>query len=110
MRRILVDAARRKKRLKHGGNLARQELSEAEIAAPELREDLLALDEALHRLSAADPQASELVQLRYFAGLTLPEAAQTMNLSLRTAERLWTYARAWLHEAIQGTPLIDENI
>lgn len=107
MRRILVEAARRKKRLKRGGDLARQELAEAEIAAPEPREDLLALDEALDKLAAADKQAFQLVQLRYFAGLTLAEAAQVMNLSQRSAERLWTYARAWLHEAIQGSAPVD---
>lgn len=106
MRRILVEAARRKKRLKRGGDQARQELDEADIAAPEPREDLLALDEALDKLATADKQAAELVQLRYFAGLTLPEAAEVMDLSLRSAERLWTYARAWLHEAIQGSSTI----
>ncbi len=101
MRRILVDAARRKKRLKRGGGQARQALDEAEIAAPQPREDLLALDEALDKLAAADRQAAELVQLRYFAGLTLAEAAQVMEISPRTADRLWAYARAWLHQELR---------
>jgi RNA polymerase sigma factor (TIGR02999 family) len=97
MRRILVESARRKKRLKHGGGNVRQELGEMEIAAPEPREDLLALDAAL------DKSAAELVQLRYFAGLTLPEAAQAMNIAPRSADRLWAYARAWLHQELQSS-------
>lgn len=101
MRRILVDNARRKNREKHGGGLARKDFTEAEISAPEIREDLLALNEALDRLAATDPNAAELVKLRYFAGLTLPEAAQGLRMSLRSAERLWSYARAWLREALQ---------
>ena len=103
MRRILVERARRKKRLKHGGDNSRQELDEAEIAAPEPREDLLALDAALGKLAATDQSAAELVQLRYFAGLTLPEAAQAMDISPRSADRLWAYARAWLHQELRGS-------
>jgi RNA polymerase sigma factor (TIGR02999 family) len=102
MRRILVDTARRKKRLKRGGDQVRQNLEEAEIEAPEPREDLLALDEALDKLAATDRPAAALVQLRYFAGLTLTEAAQAMHISPRTADRLWAYARAWLHQELQG--------
>jgi len=102
MRRILVDAARRKKRQKRGGDLVRQGMEEVEIAAPELREDLLALDEALDKLAATDGDAAKLVNLRYFAGLTLPEAAQVMDISPRTAHRLWVYARAWLHQELLG--------
>ncbi len=101
MRRILVEAARRKKRLKRGGDQARQDIAQVEIVAPEVREDLLALDEALQKLAALDRQAAELVQFRYFAGLTLPEAAELMEISPRTADRLWAYARAWLHQEIQ---------
>lgn len=104
MRRILVESARRKKRLKRGGGRIRRELDAADIAAPAIREDLIALDEALDRLAVADPAAAELVKLRYFAGMTLPEAAPMLGLSLRSAERLWTYARAWLHEALQDEP------
>jgi RNA polymerase sigma factor (TIGR02999 family) len=101
MRRILVDAARRKKRIKRGGDQVRQDFEKLEIAAPELHEDLLALDEALDKLAVADRQAAELVQLRYFAGMTLPEAADAMGISPRTADRLWAYARAWLHQELQ---------
>jgi RNA polymerase sigma factor (TIGR02999 family) len=101
MRRILVEAARRKKRLKRGGDQVRQDLEDVEIAIPDLHEDLLALDEALDQLAAADRQAAELVQLRYFAGMTLPEAARVMGVSPRTADRLWAYSRAWLHRALQ---------
>jgi RNA polymerase sigma factor (TIGR02999 family) len=102
MRRILVDNARRKGSQKRGGDRARADFEVSDLAAPELREDLLALDEALNRLAAADPQAARLVQLRYFAGLTLAEAAQVLGVSARTADRLWAYARAWLHQALEG--------
>ena len=73
-----------------------------QVAVPEVREDLLALDEALDRLAAADSEAARLVQLRYFAGLTLGEAAQVLGVSPRTADRLWAYARAWLHQELRG--------
>ena len=108
MRRILVENARRKRSLKRGGELVRQELDEAILAAPEPREDLVALDEALTKLAAADPTAARLVQLRYFAGLAIPEAAQVLGVSPRTADRLWAYARAWLHQEIEGGTH-DEN-
>jgi RNA polymerase sigma factor (TIGR02999 family) len=103
MRRILVENARRKKALKHGGDLSRRELDADQLAAPEPREDLLALDAALDKLAAGHRQAAELVQLRYFAGLTLPEAAQALGISPRTAGRLWAYARAWLRREVEGT-------
>jgi RNA polymerase sigma factor (TIGR02999 family) len=103
MRRILVENARRKRRFKHGGGVARQPLNEAELLAPEPREDVLALDEALTELAATDRAAATLVQLRYFGGLTIPEAARVLGVSPRTAERLWTYARAWLRERVSGT-------
>jgi RNA polymerase sigma factor (TIGR02999 family) len=102
MRRILIENARRKKGLKHGGDLSRQELDEERLAAPEPREDLLALDAALTRLAAGHRQAADLVQLRYFAGLTLPEAARALGISPRTAGRLWAYARAWLRREVEG--------
>ena len=73
-----------------------------QVSVPEVREDLLALDEALDRLAAADPEAARLVQLRYFAGLTLAKAAQVLGVSPRTADRLWAYARAWLVQALEG--------
>ena len=103
MRRILIDNARRKRSVKHGGDRARQDIQEAELAAPEVRADLLALDEALTKLATTDPVAAQLVQLRYFAGLSISEAAEVLGVSGRTAVRLWTFARAWLHRAIQGT-------
>jgi RNA polymerase sigma factor (TIGR02999 family) len=97
MRRLLVENARRKKRRKHGGGRQRVSLEMAESLAPAPSEDLLALDEALDRLTAHDPIKAEVVKLRFFAGLTLPEVAQSLNLSLATVERYWTYARTWLY-------------
>jgi RNA polymerase sigma factor (TIGR02999 family) len=102
MRRILVDRARRKAAARHGGGLARLELKPELAAALEPREDLLALDEALDRLAVDDPLKAELVKLRYFAGLTLVEAAAALGLSERTAGRHWAYARAWLRRAVEG--------
>jgi RNA polymerase sigma factor (TIGR02999 family) len=102
MRRILVENARRKRSRKHGGDRARQDVDDVELAAPEPQQDLLALDEALDRLAATDQMAANVVQLRYFAGLTLPEAAQALNTSPRTAGRLWAFARAWLRREIEG--------
>jgi RNA polymerase sigma factor (TIGR02999 family) len=102
MRRILVENARRKQRERHGGGRARHDVTEVDLPAPEPREDLLALDEALGLLTAEDPQAAELVKLRYFAGLTLPEAAEALGVSPRTADRLWAYARAWLHRRLRA--------
>jgi RNA polymerase sigma factor (TIGR02999 family) len=97
MRRILVENARRKRSLKRGGGLARQELREVELVAPEPREDLLALDEALDRLAAKDQLKADLVKLRYFAGLPGAQAARALGISRATADRYWAYARAWLH-------------
>ncbi len=96
MRRILVESARRKNRLKHGGEHQRVDLDSACLvsAAPSL--DLLALDEALTKLAQAEPAKAELVKLRFFAGLTMPEAAAALNISLATAERHWTFAKSWL--------------
>ena len=110
MRRILVESARRKGRQKRGGGLARVDLDAAEqVAVPEVREDLLALDEALTRLAAADPQAAQLVQLRYFAGLPIPEAAKALGVSPRTADRLWAFARAWLLREVGGDEPGDQG-
>lgn len=100
MRRILVESARRKRSQKKGGGLARTDLDPEKIAAPERSDDLIALDEALTRFSESDPEAAELVKLRYFAGLPLEEAADLLGISKRTAERLWAFARAWLHREI----------
>src|SRR5947209_19387874 len=93
MRRILVENARKKGRAKRGGGLVRHDLPDSGPPAPEEPDDLLALDEALDRLAAADPQAAELVKLRYFAGLTQSQAAEALGISPRTADRLWAYAR-----------------
>jgi RNA polymerase sigma factor (TIGR02999 family) len=100
MRRILVDNARRKRSRKRGGGRARQELDEARLPAPQPRDDLLALDEALHKLAAKDKVKADLVQLRYFAGLTLEQAAKVLGISISTADRYWAYARAWLHQEV----------
>jgi RNA polymerase sigma factor (TIGR02999 family) len=102
MRRVLVEHARRRGRQKRGGGLARRDLDPDDLAAPEVREDLLALEEALTRLAAADPQAAQLVQLRYFAGLAIPDAARTLGVAPRTADRLWAFARAWLLREMGG--------
>jgi RNA polymerase sigma factor (TIGR02999 family) len=102
MRRVLVDQARRKQADKRGGGRARQPLEEAHIVAPEAGDDYLALDEALERLAARDREAAELVKLRYFAGLTSAQAAETLGMSTRTAERVWRYARAFLLKELHG--------
>ncbi len=98
MRRILVEHARHKNRLKHGGALERHDLDGLELAAPAAADavDVLALHEALDRLAARAPRKAELVKLRYFAGLTLPEAAALLGVSASTAEDDWTFAKAWL--------------
>jgi RNA polymerase sigma factor (TIGR02999 family) len=102
MRRILVDHVRHKKSLKRGGGLARIELREDAAAAPERSDEILSVDEALAGLAAADPKAAELVKLRYFAGLSIDEAAHLLNTSPRSADRLWAFARAWLRRAVGG--------
>ncbi len=103
MRRILVDAARRKRREKHGGDWTRIDLEAAAPAAPDPRHDLVALDAALTRLAAVEPQAAKLVELRHFAGHSVAEAAQILGISARTADRLWAFARAWLHRELTDT-------
>jgi RNA polymerase sigma factor (TIGR02999 family) len=100
MRRILVEIARQKASLKRGGDRDRMDVFDSLLAAPEPREDLVALDAALTKLAETDKQAAELVQLRYFAGLSLPEIAEILGISPRTADRLWAYAKAWLHQEI----------
>jgi RNA polymerase sigma factor (TIGR02999 family) len=102
MRRILVENARRKRSRKRGGDRGREVLDAGQLAASEPREDLLALDEALTKLAAKDPVKARLVNLRYFAGLTLAQAAQALGISHNTADRYWAYARAWLHQEIIG--------
>jgi RNA polymerase sigma factor (TIGR02999 family) len=102
MRRILVDNARRKRTAKHGGRHARINLDEALVVGDEPRHDLLDLDELLDQLTGADPRAAELVKLRFFAGLTGDQAAETLGIAPRSADLLWSYARAWLFEKLQG--------
>lgn len=100
MRRILVEQARRKRRPKHGGNHRRVDLAEAGGIAPGAQDDLLDLDDALSRLEATDPLAANVVKLRYFSGLSMPQTAEALGISLRNAERNWTYARTWLHREL----------
>ncbi len=97
MRRILVESARRKQFMKHGSGVAKLSLDEDLIgAAPDRRKDLVALDEALSRLEKKNPQAAKLVELRHFAGLSIADAAKALDISPRSANRIWAYARAWL--------------
>jgi RNA polymerase sigma factor (TIGR02999 family) len=101
MRRILIDNARRKRRPKHGGERQRLSLDDVAVVSEVPPLDLLALDEALGRLAAEDPQKAELVKLRFFAGLAMPDVARVLGISLTTAERHWTFARAWLFAALK---------
>ena len=103
MRRILVEIARQKASLKRGGDRDRVDVVDSLLATPEPREDLVALDGALTKLAETHKQAAELVQLRYFAGLPIREIAESLGVSPRTADRLWAFARAWLHEEIKGS-------
>lgn len=105
MRRILVENARRKQRLIHGGQMQRVNLEDIAPAGPMKPEELLALDEALERLGTEDPEAARLIELRFFAGLGHQEAAEIMGISRRVADGLWAYARTWLFEAMR-----DEGI
>jgi RNA polymerase sigma factor (TIGR02999 family) len=102
MRRILVDHARRKRSLKRGGGHMPQPFDEIEIALAAPPDELLAVNDALDLLARQDPQAAELVKLRYFVGMTMDEAAAALGMAKRTAEGLWTYARVWLHRQIRG--------
>mgnify|MGYP001602262704 CR=1 FL=1 len=102
MRRILLNRARDKKRVKRGGQRRRVDLDRIEIALDTNDEQLIALDEALTQLAAEDPDAARLVNLRFFAGLTLKAAAASLGLAPRTAERLWAYARAWLFARLRA--------
>ncbi len=99
-RRILIENARRKKRIKHGGGLQATNLEEVELAIEGPSDDLTAMDEALAKLSAVDKTKADLVKLRYFAGLTIEQAADVIGISRVSAHRSWTYARAWLHHEI----------
>jgi RNA polymerase sigma factor (TIGR02999 family) len=101
MRRLLVEKARRKKRLRHGGEHRRVDLDTELFISKRPDDSLLALDEALGRLAADEPEAAEVVKLRYFAGLTIEETAAAMSVSVRTVNRHWTYARAWLYDQLK---------
>ena len=101
MRRILVERARRKHRVRHGGGRRRVDLLDADVAAPTDDEQILLLDDALTRLAAARPQAAELVRVRFFAGLTVEEAAPVVGLAPRSARRLWAFARAWVRRDME---------
>lgn len=109
MRRILVENARRKGRLKRGGEFQQVELADVPVAPSEIHEDLIALDEALDRLGAIDAESVKLVHLRYFVGLSIPDAAKLMGIAPRTADRLWAFARAWLHQDISGAHAKSEG-
>jgi RNA polymerase sigma factor (TIGR02999 family) len=100
MRRILVEAARRKSRLKHGGDRQRVGFDEADFVTMPDSIDLVALDEALAKLAGVDPVKAELVKLRYFTGLTVVEAGEVLGISRATADRYWAFARAWLYNEI----------
>ena len=97
MRRILIEQARRKKSLRHGGGHKHEDLEHLDIVAPEPALDILAVNDALERFEQIDPLKANLVKLRYFTGLTIPQAAEALGISSTTADRYWSYARAWLH-------------
>jgi RNA polymerase sigma factor (TIGR02999 family) len=100
MRRIVVENARRRSRIKHGGGRKREVLEPEQIAVPEASDALLALNSALDRLDVDDHEAAELVKLRYFAGLTIPQVAETLGISPRKADFMWSFARAWLRREL----------
>src|SRR5262245_23058396 len=102
MRLILVDKARRKRTERHGGGQQRVEMPELASAVAENDDKVLAVNEALEKFAALDPQKAELVKLRYFVGMTLDQAAEALGISERTAKRYWAFARAWLHEEIKS--------
>jgi RNA polymerase sigma factor (TIGR02999 family) len=104
MRRILIDRARQKRCLRHGGDRGRVPLSDVEVAADAPVEELLALDEALDNFAVRDPVKAELVKLRYYVGLSEEQAAAALGISRATASRYWQYARAWLINALDEKP------
>jgi RNA polymerase sigma factor (TIGR02999 family) len=101
MRRILVDQARSKQALKRGGGLQRRDLAEIDVAEPQLSARLLEIDAVLQRFEELEPRKAELVKLRYFVGMTIPEVAEVLQISTATADRDWAYARAWLHAELR---------
>jgi RNA polymerase sigma factor (TIGR02999 family) len=102
MRRILVEKARRKQRVKHGGEHPRVEMDDERLVCSVPSDQLIALDEALERFGQEEPEKAQLVKLRFFAGLSIEEAAEALGISRATASRHWTYARAWLHDAVSA--------
>lgn len=102
MRRILVEKARRKQRIKHGGEHQRVELDDERLVCAVPADQMLALDEALERFGQEEPDKAQLVKLRFFAGLSIEEAAEILGISRATASRYWTYSRAWLHDAVSA--------
>jgi RNA polymerase sigma factor (TIGR02999 family) len=102
MRRILIESARRKGSLRRGGNRQRVDLDDADLVSVAAPDELLVINEAITKLAAEDPQAAALVKLRYFAGLSVEEAAQLSGLSRSSAYEHWSYARAWLHDELYG--------
>ena len=103
MRRILVESARRKKRFKHGGGLQRVDVDAVQVAMPVPDDELLVLDEALDKLAAVDERAAEVVKLCFFVGMTQEQAARELGISISTAERRWSFARAWLFQEMERT-------
>jgi RNA polymerase sigma factor (TIGR02999 family) len=104
MRRILIDNARRKRRLKRGGHLRRVDLDRADLVALAAPDELLIIDEAISKLAAEDPAAAQLVKLRYYSGVSVEQAAELLGLARSTAYEHWAYARAWLHCELYGQP------
>ena len=102
MRRILIDKARRKRALRHGGDQRRVDLDDLEIPTPGKNDEILAIDELLDKLATQNPVEAELVKLRYFVGMTLEEAADVLGVSARTADNYWAHARAWLFRAVSA--------
>jgi RNA polymerase sigma factor (TIGR02999 family) len=109
MQQILIDIARRKQRLKHGADRGCDELHESRIAISVPSEELLAVNDALAALALEEPQAAEVVQMRYFVGLTVPEIAVALDLSPRTVDRYWAFARAWLKRTIRASLTAPES-
>jgi len=110
MRRILIERARQRASLKRGGDMQRVEYDEAQAKSEPRAEDLLSLDAALDGLEAKDPTMANIVKLRYFAGLTVPETADALGLSARSVNRHWTAARAWLHREMGGATIKSSNL
>lgn len=102
MRRILIENARRKSRIKHGGEFERRDFDLSEIESPQNESELVALDEALDRLAKSDPQTADLVKLRFFVGLTNRQVAEILGISPRKADMLWAFARSWLRREMEG--------